>query len=324
MNIKILGTESLGVRGLCCFIETEGRRILIDPGAALGYKRYSLLPHPLQVAIDEEIRKHIVAAWSQATDIVISHFHGDHIPLVDANPYQLNAEKVKGINPEARVWAKGPFLSPTEEKRARALSAELGINLQKAEGNEGPFTFSAHVPHGSAADNLEKVVMTKVEEDFVFVHASDIQLLNDEAISVILSWKPNVVLLSGPPIYLSRLSNEQLVMARKNALLLSGRIDTLIIDHHLLRDRKGALWLEELSSESINPIVCGADFMRRPRLLLEADRKLLYKKMPVREGWHEAYAKKRVGTAPYRKLVERFQEYSHLVDYLSVRGDKRI
>ncbi|MEA3470728.1 MAG: MBL fold metallo-hydrolase [Thermodesulfobacteriota bacterium] len=317
MHIRILGTESLGVRGLCCFVETESRRILIDPGVALGYKRYALLPHPLQIAIDEEIQKQIIAAWSQATDIIISHFHGDHIPLVDANPYQLNIERLSGLNPDVRVWAKASFLSPTEEKRAHAISTVLNINLNPAEKREGPFAFSPPVPHGRATNNLEKVVMTKIEEDFIFVHASDIQLLNNEAISVILSWRPDVVFLSGPPIYLSRVSNEQLEMARRNALLLSGTIDTLIIDHHLLRDRKGALWLEELSSESLNPIVCGADFMKRPRLLLEADRKLLYEKMPVREGWHEAYAEGRVGTALYRKLVKRFHEYSHLDDYFS-------
>ncbi len=317
MHIRILGTESLGVRGLCCFVETESRKILIDPGAALGYKRYALLPHPLQIALDEEIQKQIVAAWSQATDIIISHFHGDHVPLVDANPYQLNMERVRGLNPDLRVWAKGSFLSPTEEKRAYAFSHVLNKKLNTAEGKEGPFTFSSPVPHGRAQDNPEKVVMTKIEEDFIFVHASDIQLLNNEAISVILSWRPDVVFLSGPPIYLSRVSNDQLEMARRNALLLSRKIDTLIIDHHLLRDRKGVLWLEELSSESLNPIVCGADFMKRPRLFLEADRQLLYQKMPVREGWHEAYAEGRAGTEPYRKLVKRFHEYSHLDDYLS-------
>ena len=304
-------------------METESRRILIDPGIALGYKKYALLPHPLQIALDEEIQRQIVAAWSQATDIIISHFHGDHVPLIDANPYQLNMERVRGVNPDVRVWAKGSFLSLTEGKRVRAFSQVLKKKINTAEGREGPCTFSAPVPHGRAAGNPEKVVMTKIEEDFVFVHASDIQLLNNEAISVILSWRPDVVFLSGPPIYLSRVSNEQLEMARKNALLLSRQIDTLIIDHHLLRDRKGVLWLEELSSESLNQIMCGADFMKRPRLFLEADRRILYQKMPVREGWHEEYAEGKAGTGPYRKMVKRFQEYSSGDDYLSLGETKK-
>ncbi len=116
MKIEILGTESLGVRGLCCFVKTESQKILIDPGIALGYTRYKLLPHPLQVAVDERIQERIIEAWSEATDIVISHFHGDHIPLVDANPYQLNIKKIAGLNPNAKIWAKSSHLSPTEKK----------------------------------------------------------------------------------------------------------------------------------------------------------------------------------------------------------------
>ena len=40
MNVEIIGAESLGVRGLCCFVETKDRKILIDPGVALGYVRH--------------------------------------------------------------------------------------------------------------------------------------------------------------------------------------------------------------------------------------------------------------------------------------------
>jgi hypothetical protein len=34
MKIEILGAESLGVRSLCCFVQTENQKILIDPGMA--------------------------------------------------------------------------------------------------------------------------------------------------------------------------------------------------------------------------------------------------------------------------------------------------
>lgn len=94
MNIEILATESLGVRGLWCFVKTKDRKMLIDPGIALGYLRHKLLPHPFQVAVDERIQKEIIKRWKETTDIVISHFHGDHIPLADPNPYQLDAKKI--------------------------------------------------------------------------------------------------------------------------------------------------------------------------------------------------------------------------------------
>jgi len=51
MNIEIIGSESLGVRGLCCFVRTDSKRILFDPGIALGFHRYGLLPHPFQVTV---------------------------------------------------------------------------------------------------------------------------------------------------------------------------------------------------------------------------------------------------------------------------------
>ena len=44
MRIEIPGAESLGVRGLPCRVEVEDRRIVIDPGLALGYQRHGLLP----------------------------------------------------------------------------------------------------------------------------------------------------------------------------------------------------------------------------------------------------------------------------------------
>ncbi|NYT09873.1 MAG: MBL fold metallo-hydrolase, partial [Methanosarcinales archaeon] len=107
MKIEILGTESLGVRGLSCLVEADGRTIVIDPGVALGYLRRGKLPHPCQVAVGAEVREKIVRALGRATDVVISHYHGDHIPLADANPYQLSLSRVPPLD-GVRLWCKGP------------------------------------------------------------------------------------------------------------------------------------------------------------------------------------------------------------------------
>jgi predicted metallo-beta-lactamase superfamily hydrolase len=314
MKIEIVGAESLGVRGLCCFVTTKKQKIVIDPGIALGYTRYKLLPHPLQVAVDEKIQKKIIKKYSEATDIVISHFHGDHIPLVNANPYQLNIKKISGLNQKAKIWAKLSQLSPTEKRRAESLS--LAINKKLIPGEEieqGVFHFSKAVPHGKSDNNLETVMMTKIEEDCVFVHASDIQLLNDESISQIVSWKPDIVLASGPPLYLFKLTKDQIRKAWYNASRLSEKVDTLIIDHHLLRDDIGIQWLRKLSLKSNKNILCGADFMNKPRMLLEARRKDLYERMPVPEGWHEAYGQGKVNTDYYWNLAKNY--YNNLELY---------
>ena len=167
MRIEIIGAESLGVRGLCCFVETKDRKILIDPGIALGYMRHKLLPHPVQIAIDEKTQKRIIDAWNKSTDIVLSHFHGDHVPLADANPFQLNISRLIGLNPDAKIWARDlSHCSPVEERRATSLSAILHIDLIPAEGKkDGPMTFSGPVPHGETNNTLETVMMTRIEED---------------------------------------------------------------------------------------------------------------------------------------------------------------
>jgi len=77
--------------------------------------------------------KKIIKAWSTATDIAISHFHGDHIPLGNANPYQLNSNKIANLNPKANIWAKLSHLSPIEKVRAESLSLILENNLIPAE-----------------------------------------------------------------------------------------------------------------------------------------------------------------------------------------------
>jgi len=317
MKIEILGTESLGVRGLSCFVETKNRKILIDPGIALGYIRHKLLPHPFQIAIDERIQKKITDRWQKATDIIISHFHGDHTPLVDANPYQLNIKRVDGLNPNVRIWTKdASHLSPVEKKRAEFLSPILKKDFISGEGKkQGEMTFSKSIPHGEAFNNLETVMMTKIEDDDVFVHAPDIQLLNNESISQILYWEPNIVLAGGPPFYLFKLSQEQIKRAWHNAIKLSQKVDILILDHHLMRSYEGVRWLKHLSSETGRKVICGADFMKKPRMLLEAKRKSLYRDMPVPQGWHEAYAKGEVNTDHYWNLAKKLYKHLRFNDY---------
>ena len=293
MRIKIIGTESLGVRGLCCVIETGDRRIVIDPGVALGYQRFGLLPHPFQVAVGERIRREIIEFIKNSTDIVISHFHGDHCPLVKANPYQLAASKVKPFFYTPRLWCKGTQgLSAAMIKRCDNLSRFMGRELPNAEGKEkGPLSFSHSMPHGEGKKSLGTVMMTRVKEGKeVFVHASDIQLLDNRPVLQILDWQPNIVLVSGPPIYLEHITEAKREKAWRNAIQLAEQVDTLIIDHHLLRCEEGFRFLDKLSSKTGNKIICAADFMGYRRRPLEAQRKSLYQEMPVPSDWHKNYA----------------------------------
>ena len=308
--LKILGTESLGVRGLCCVVEAENRKIIIDPGLALGYQRHGLLPHPAQAAVGEHVRRRILAELKDATDVVMSHFHGDHVPLPNANPYQLKAQQAAPLCRTAQLWTKGPRgLSENMLRRRESLGKVLGRHLPNAEGQgTGALAFSPPVPHGRPNTKLGTVMMTRIEwGDTVFVHASDIQLLDGEAVSLIRDWQPDIVLAGGPPLYLAWLSSKHREIAWRNARRLARHVDTLILDHHLLRCEEGLSWLDRLSSETGHRVICAADFLERPRRLLEARREQLYEEMPVLEGWHEAYARGDADTRGYR-------------DYVSVEG----
>jgi predicted metallo-beta-lactamase superfamily hydrolase len=178
-------------------------------------------------------------------------------------------------------------------QRRAALSEALACEIPNVEGQaDGLLAFSPPVPHGTVDTHLGTVMMTRIEGgDIVFVHASDIQLLGAEAVSLLLDWHPDIALVGGPPLYLSSLSLEERAVAWNNASRLAHHVNTLILDHHLLRSEEGLFWLEQLSEETGHRVICAADFMGQPRCLLEARRGQLYKEMPVPDGWHEAYAR---------------------------------
>jgi len=301
-NIQIVAAESLGVRGLCCAVTTSSRRIVIDPGLALGFYRHGLHPHPVQVAVGRQVRRGIVELLRDATDVVFSHFHGDHIPLKDANPFQLSFAMLPERFSELRSWSKnGDESHPEMRRRFHDLQEFTGDNLQVVEGRtEGPLSFSPPVPHGEANTRLGTVMMTRIElEDSVFVHASDIQLLDAEAIDQIIRWQPDIVFTTGPPLYLNSLGTDSRESAWENALRLANNVDTLIVDHHLMRSESGAQWLEELSENTGGRVCSAADFMQRPPLLLEARREELYEAIPVPDGWMEDYVQGKAEAGPF-------------------------
>ena len=294
-SIEIIGTESLGVRGLSCLVKTGKRRIVIDPGVALGYIRHGLLPHPLQVAEGERVRQRIIKALTKATDVVFSHFHGDHIPLREANPYQLAIDHLPKNFQNTCCWSKSlDSLSEKMKERAQDLKELLGQNFHVAEGlSDGPMTFSKAVPHGGAKGRARgSVMMTRIKVgDKIFLHTSDIQLLDAATIDLIIAWRPDIVLATGPPLYIETLSDELRTAAWENGLRLAHNVDILILDHHLMRDQQGPAWLAALSAKAGKQLYCAADFMGRKRLFLEAGRIESYEAMPVPANWHEEFAK---------------------------------
>ena len=230
----ILGCESFGARSLACVVNTDERKIVIDPGVALARLRSGLSPHPVEVAAASRIIKKLLMALEGATDIVISHFHRDHMPMKAEDPYQLPMESLPPLE-EVKFWCKGPEkISSLFARRRRELYDFLGFPLPSSEGKRsGNMDFSFPVPHGEKEKGFGNVMMTRIcEGDEVFVHTSDIQLLDRETVLTVLALEPTTVFTSGPPSYLSHRIPGAGKEAFENALLLTRDVDTLILDHH--------------------------------------------------------------------------------------------
>ncbi len=188
------------------------------------------------------------------------------------------------------------------KQRAQDLREFLGPNFHVAEGiSDGPMTFSKAMPHGTKGSRRGTVMMTRINlGDKVFLHTSDIQLLDPATVDFIIAWHADIVLAAGPPLYIETLPDELRTVAWENGLRLAQNVDILILDHHLMRDQQGPTWLEALSAEAGKQVYCAADFMGRKRLFLEAERTKLYETMPVPTPWHEEYAKGLISADEYR------------------------
>jgi len=115
--------------------------------------------------------------------------------------------------------------------------------------------------------------------------------------------QPDILLAGGPPLYLEQLSSKLRNRAWQNAVRLAGSVDILILDHHLMRNLEGLQWLDRLSFESGRRAFCAADFMETPRRLLEAERKMLYEKIPLPLRWHQDYAERKATTKGFQTFL---------------------
>lgn len=263
---------------MACVVETVRRRILIDPGVALAPRRFGLPPHKIELKRAMLVREAILSEFGGATDIVITHFHGDHAPLAEPDESQISLKEFINRLGAARLWIKSRKGSTSlMEKRYLDFVRFLGERAVDADNrNEGDIAFSFPVAHGQRGRGT--VIMVRVEDGGeVFVHGSDVQLLDSEASAVIFAWKPDVVFIDGPPVYLATLTYSERSQARENGRRLVQEVEEVIIDHHLLRSKEGLGWLRELTREGKGKVLCGAEKMGLEVNLLEAQRRELYR-----------------------------------------------
>ncbi len=245
MRVRPLFSDSLGVRSLSVMVETD-IRIVIDPSAALGPRRYGLPPAPQEWEALARAKEEIASVARSADVLVISHYHYDH--------YDPGEDFYEG----KKVFAKHPERDINRSQRGRARPFwekwQGRAELVAADGEEfriGETTlrFSEPFPHGERGTRLGYVIMTVVEHGGrKFIHASDVEgPVVEEAKEFILEERPWMVVVDGPPTYFLgyRFSAGALEASRRNLEEIAEKVEVLILDHHLLRDLS---YRERLSS----------------------------------------------------------------------------
>jgi len=74
-NIVPLAYDSLGVRSMATFVETDDVRILIDPAVSLAPLRYGLPPHPMEWKRMEESWEKIKQYAELADVLIVTHYY---------------------------------------------------------------------------------------------------------------------------------------------------------------------------------------------------------------------------------------------------------
>lgn len=291
MNVVPLAFESMGVRSMATFVETD-QKILIDPGTSIAPKRFGFPPWKDEFDALHETRARVQKYAAKSDILTISHYHHDHFTPFSLGRYLDSSPRyAEEMYRDKELFIKHPTenINKSQQKRARLLLKNLksvGIrDIHYADGNSFQtdntlLKFSEPIPHGKEGSRLGFVITTTIEwEGEKFMHASDVQgPLYDGAKNLILTEKPDILILSGTPIYLEgfALEKSDIVQAQENLMEICQEIPQVVVDHHLLRDLRCFDFIKEVKEESKGEIVVASELLGKEPYLLEARRKEFY------------------------------------------------
>lgn len=283
MNIIPLAAESLGVRSAAFFIETSDVKALIDPGVSLAAVRHGLPPHPIEIKAMNESWVGIKKYAALADVLIITHYHFDHYDATE--PVVFNNKTLLIKHPKEHI-------NSSQQERAKAMIKSfrtLPRRVEFADGNTFKFgsttiRFSKAVPHGPSTKVGWVVEVSIRQGDECFLHSSDIQgACLPEHMEFIRSEDPSTLYLDGPLTYMlgREFTEENLRTAIRNTceLLEKTRVQTIILDHHLLRDQHWKAAMAEVfdkAKKTNKQVVTAAGFLDREDEILEAHRQQLF------------------------------------------------
>jgi len=298
IKVTPVAAESFGVRSMCTYVETPDVKIIIDPGVSLS-KRYNLSFHPIEYQALADNRKKIVFYSKKAEIITISHYHFDHITptYIDYLWNWSDIRTAEQIYKNKIVFGKDirAFINPSQRRRGwmfnkvvkRYVKKFIVADSQTFNFGETKLKFSKPVFHGEKHTPLGWVIMLTIEyEDERFSYASDVQgPILHETLTEILSLKPNILIIGGPPVYLSGISvtEKTINLAIDNLVELVKKVPIIVLEHHLLRTEK---WKDAIqpvlkaAEEVGHKVLTAAEFSGKDNYILEFKRKELYEDRP--------------------------------------------
>lgn len=280
MKVIPIASDSLGVRSMATYVETKDCKILIDPSAALGPKRYGLPPSNIEIETLKKIKKKITEFAKESDILSISHYHFDHY-----DPF-MNFYSGK------KIFAKNikNYINKSQKKRGEDFKKEVADSCELIYCDESEYKtgntkiiFSPPFFHGPENVRLGYVIMTTISDDHMkILHASDVQgPVTKEAKEYIIKQKPDLLIMDGPPtIFLGwRFSMQNLKDASDNLLEIITTLKCeVILDHHLLRDINYKETFPEPYKNNEIELKTFADYIGKQNNTLEAHRKELWGK----------------------------------------------
>ena len=282
MKITPIAADSLGARSMATLVETPDVTVLIDPSVRLGPYRYDLRPHPLEKDRQKELWQRIRSAAKGANVLTVSHYHYDH----------HNPDAPSIFRGKLAFLKDGKFhINRSQRERAGAFVRALKKypkEIQVADGNQMDFggtelLFSPALPHGYN-DELGYVVMTRIAQgNEVFVHTADV--LGPplkEHLSFLIDAQPTVLYVDGPMTHMPDhypAEHTKRSLSHLLRILRTTNVRTLILDHHILRDREWRTWMDPIfraGKEHDVGVLTAAEFAGKPVEQLEANRDRLY------------------------------------------------
>jgi predicted metallo-beta-lactamase superfamily hydrolase len=286
---------------MCTLVQTPDVTVLLDAGISLCPTRFGLPPHPIEFNAINRLRKRIADAADKADVVTISHYHFDHhTPSYEdwlVNWTEAN-ETARQIYQNKRVLMKNPKEKINASQRQRAwlfqkTGGKYAKTLETADGNTFTFGkdtelhFSEAVPHGPDNSMLGWVVMLVIEYgDERFMFAPDVQgPMSTRTLELIKQANPQVIMVGGPPFYLSNFKVEeaQLQLGLRNMVSTVGTVPVTILEHHALREEQWMKNTERVYTAAANAghkVMTAAEYAGEKTMLLESKRKQLYLENP--------------------------------------------